>query len=381
MLFDHHMPARILSGEGCVQKHADKLRALGKRALLVTGKRAAKQSGALDDVCAALDAAGVAYARFDDMRENPPLSAVAAAGAFARETGAEFIVGIGGGSTLDGAKAACVFAKNSFTAPSDIYKGAYTEALPLVCVGTTAGTGSEVTDVAVLTNDATGVKKSIKKDALFAKCVFCDPRYTYSMDYSQTVSTALDALCHCLESWFSTAASEATDAFARRGVELIFPQLASLARGDFDAKDKTMREALYYGSLWGGLAINMAGTGFPHPISYVLTEKTGLPHGVACALFETAFLSHSLPERPRERERLLDIVGAEQKLYDVLAALTKNDFRFSAAMCDEIGRRLQGASNTKRTLGDFSWEKGQQVAERLFLNKSATAPVTGGWLL
>ncbi|MEA4911535.1 MAG: iron-containing alcohol dehydrogenase [Oscillospiraceae bacterium] len=377
-MFDFYMPANMIGGDGCVLKNAGIFRSLGARALLVTGKHAAQRSGALDDVTAALGQAGVAWKQYDGIGENPLLSSVEAAGNAAREFGADFIVGIGGGSALDGARAVCVYAKNSFNEAADIYRGFSLDPLPLVCIGTTAGTGSEADNISVLTNDATGEKKSVA--SAYARYVFCDPRYTCSMSRRQTVSTALDAFCHCLESWFSTAATELNDAAAPRGIELIFPWLERLARGEFVPDDRAMRQALYYGSLWGGFSINRVGTGFPHPMGYLLTERGGIPHGVACAVFERAFLEQSMPACPEKRDRLLNITGGEAALFDALEKLTQNDITLSASLCKEIEARLRNASNTRRTLGEFTSARGREIAERLFLDARQSENIRGGWL-
>lgn len=381
MNFSFNSKVTIVGGDGCIKKNAKLFGALGKRALVVTSKSAAKKSGALLDVTNALEQNSMRYDIFDGVTENPLLSVVAEIGRIARESFADYIIGIGGGSVLDAARAATLFAKNDFFEPSEVFEGKYAEALPLVCVGTTAGTGSEVDSISVITDDATGKKMSIKSPLLYAKYAFCDPKYTATMDYRQTVSTALDALCHCLESWFNRAATETSDVFARRGVELIYPNLMRLALDKDAIYNKKFREEMYYGSLWGGLAIDLTGTGFPHPSGYILTEECGIPHGVACALFETGFIRQSVKERPSENERLLLTVGTLDELCDTITALTKNNIRLSKKVCDAIGERLKYANNTKNTLGDFSWEKGKAIAESRFLDRNLIDGYKGRWVL
>ena len=142
MDFSFCMPAKVLVGSGIVGQNAALLGSLGSRCLLVTGKNSARLSGALDDVTAALDSQDIPWSVFDGIGQNPLLSSCHAAGQAAREFGADFLVGIGGGSPLDAAKAAAVYAANPELSPRDIYGGHKNPALPFALVGTTSGTGS-----------------------------------------------------------------------------------------------------------------------------------------------------------------------------------------------------------------------------------------------
>jgi alcohol dehydrogenase class IV len=382
MDFSFFMPVRVIGGEGCVRQSSRIFRSLGKRAFIITGAGSAKKSGALDDVTGVLDHSGISYSIFDGIMENPRLSVVAEAGKRARDAGADYIIAIGGGSVIDAARAASVFAARDISPREDIYKGTFSEHMPFVCVGTTAGTGSEVDDIAVVTEDSTGKKRAVKKDFLFAEYTFCDYRYTMSMNLRQTVSTALDALCHCLESWLNTAASEPVVCAARRGAELIYPRLRSIAENgprSFDPSDKAMRKDIYHGSLWGGIAISHAGTGFPHPAGYVLTERGGVPHGVACALFEPAFLRRSARyASPEDTAALGRIAGSAEEIAVVIEALCQNDIALSAETRDEIALRAGDSANIKKTLGGYTAGDVRREAERLFPD-SGSETTSGRW--
>ena len=383
MDFSFYIPTRIIGGAGCVRDNSRVFREMGRRALIITGASSAKKSGALDDVSDVLDNSKIEYKVFDEIKENPLLSAVARAGKAARDFKAEYIIAIGGGSVLDATRAASVFATNDIDPWEDIYKGAYSTHLPFVCIGTTAGTGSEVDNISVLTTDATGRKKGIKKDFLFAEYTFCDWRYTVSMSLRQTVSTALDALCHCFESWFNTTATEPVVAAARRGSELIYPWLRKIALEgveSFDPENEDMRRDLYHGSLWGGIAIAHAGTGFPHPAGYELTEKGGVPHGIACAVFETAFLQHTIPHLSvRDTEMLYNIIGDVDGIKNVIAILCENDIALSQGMCEAVAARAAGSANMAKTLGGYTEEKIVQETQKLFLARDTKDDFCGEW--
>ena len=199
-----YMPVKCYWGENSVEENSSVLNTLGKSCLILTGKSSAEKSGAFADAVKALEKEGISWSHFNGIGENPLISACHSAGEAARKAKAEFILGIGGGSVLDAAKAVAIYASNESLSPIDIYKREYENApLPVALIGITAGTGSEVTAVAVLTNDETGVKKSISGPDCYAAISFCDPKYTATLPYASTVSTALDAFAHAIEGFFT----------------------------------------------------------------------------------------------------------------------------------------------------------------------------------
>ncbi len=286
----HFMPTRIVGGKHALEQNAGLLRKLGARCLLVTGGSSAKMSGALDAVTAALEQQGIAWTVFDQIGPNPLVSACYAAGEMARAFDAQFIFGIGGGSPLDAAKAAAIYAANPSLAPMDIFAMAHkTPALPIVLLGTTAGTGSEVTRISVLTQDKTGRKRSIAGDDLYAHIAFADARFTHSMPFSVSYSTAMDALSHAIEGWIKAPEDDLAAMFARQAIPPLWEGLTAMQRTG-QLPDDAMRARLYEASLYAGLVINIGGTAFCHPMGYVLTEDYSVPHGMACGVFLPALL-------------------------------------------------------------------------------------------
>lgn len=285
MDFDFFMPVKIYSGKGAVKKNADVFSNYGKVAGIVTGKHSAKMSGALDDVTEALEKNGIKCIIYDKITENPLIESCHEAGELFRKNGVEFIVGIGGGSPLDASKAIAIYTSNEALEPKDIYLRKYENpALPVLLIGTTAGTGSEVSAVSVLTSGDTGRKKSISGADCYAKAVFADSSYTCSMSYNVTVSTALDAFAHAVEGYFSAKYSDITALFVQKAIAMLWESLKKLDREKTPPNEEE-REKLYYGSLYAGMVLNHCGTLFPHPLGYVLTESYKIPHGKACAAF------------------------------------------------------------------------------------------------
>lgn len=294
---DFFMPVRLHTGRGCVSGHSGEIARLGKSAFIVTGGASAARNGSLDDVAGVLGSLGTAFSVFSGIASNPSVASCAEAGRAAREAGADFIIGIGGGSALDAAKAAAVFAANpSLDEPGFYSKNWENPPLPIMLVGTTAGTGSEVTKVSVLT-DSSGRKHSIHDEKIYAALSFGDPAYTMSVPQRITLSTGVDVLAHCAESFFSVKANGISRAAAVSGINMLMPPLKAALNGDVLSYEQ--RAALYDASILGGIAISVTGTVFPHNVGYYLTEKHGIPHGAACAAFLPDMFSHvkrSCPE-------------------------------------------------------------------------------------
>ncbi len=315
-----YMPVKCFWGENAVSENSSALK-LGKKCLILTGKSGAKKSGALDDAIKALEKENIGYVIFDEIGENPLISVCHKAGVAARENGADFLLGIGGGSVLDAAKAIAIYASNSALMPIDIYKREYDSApLPVALIGTTAGTGSEVTAVAVLTNDETGIKKSISGPDCYAAVSFCDPKYSASLPYKSTVSTALDAFAHAIEGYFTPKGKGVLELFAEKCIPELYRCLKELSKTDTVAEN--LRAPLYYSSIYAGLVINTCGTAFPHPLGYVLTENYGMPHGMACAAFFAPFIDRCKEFSPEKYDKFIGMTEDIETVKSVIATLT-----------------------------------------------------------
>ncbi len=368
MDFNIYMPARIIGGENCVIRNSAELKKLGEKCLIVTSRTSAKKSGALDDVVFALNNENIAYSIFDGITENPLVSTVIKAGEKARKFGAEFIIGIGGGSPLDASKAVAICAEN----PDYDIKGLYartipSKALPVVLVGTTSGTGSEVTGVSVLTNDEDGMKKSISGADCYSTVSFLDPKYTYSMNYDITVSTALDAFAHAVEGWFAPACSDLPTQYAKMALPLIYNGLKYLER-EKTSPDKKLRDDLYYGSIYAGLELNVCGAAFPHTVGYVLTENFGIPHGKAC----TAFMPYLLEKAKQyKNERYCELFGVlgdtEENLINTINSLTniKNLPMTDEQITEWCSRWNNGNKNFDKTPGGFTKDEAEELFKAL----------------
>lgn len=363
---DFFMPARLFTGEDCIAQHKNALAQLGSSCVLVVSKLAAQASGALNDVERALQALGITSFVWDGVAENPPVASCIEAGRFAAQKGARFVVGIGGGSALDAAKAVAVIAANPQLDESSFYAKAWEQdPLPIVLVGTTAGTGSEVTKVSVLT-DELGRKHSIHDDRLYASVAFGDSLYTHSCPRAVTLSCGVDILAHAAESYFSHKADEISRAFAVRAVRLLLEPLSCVAHGG--ELDADQRRRLYEASLLGGLAINTTGTCFPHNVGYYLTETYGVPHGFACATFLPHMFMFVQDFDPAYAQAFWSEAGTDEITVNNLIkyCLPAYGFHMTEEQIDAALPRWQNNGSVQNTRADVSVATIREVLVSLF---------------
>ena len=363
------MPVRLITGKDCVLSSGKELKKLGSRCLIVSGRTAARRSGALDDVIAALDENGQEHILFDSIGQNPLLTDCMAASEKAIVFGADFVVGIGGGSALDAAKCIAVLAANPGMTREQLYAFDWANApLKIAAVGTTAGTGSEVTKVAVITTPD-GRKKSFHHELIFPAVSFGDAKYTMSLPEKITRSTAVDVLAHCAESYFSRAANHISQLYAVEGIKLLIPVFRSFIENGYDEITFEMREALYCASIYGGLAINVTGTAFPHTMGYLLTEKFAIPHGTACAVFQKEFYAYNKSVEPELAAEFLVRIGCgEEEYLDMIDAITPScDIEMTEELISASHSRWIGNGSIAKCRGEFTADMADEILRKKFV--------------
>lgn len=297
-----YMPTRVFMGYECIAKNCEVFKTLGKKALIVTGASSAKKNGSEHDVMAALDSVGIAYLVFDKVMSNPTIACVYEGAKVAKENDVDFIIAIGGGSPMDAGKAIALLAAQDIDA-ANLFSGNYeNKVLPMAFVPTTAGTGSEVTQYSILTNDEKQTKTSIASDLLFPTLAFLDAKYMEYLSISTTINTALDALSHAVEGMLSVKASSVSNALAVESIQLIMecvPDLLSV----LNSKSKTglelgVREQLQQASFMAGMVIAQTGTTAVHAMGYSLTYFKDIDHGRANGLLLGEYLRIVEKEQP-----------------------------------------------------------------------------------
>ncbi|MCQ2427806.1 MAG: iron-containing alcohol dehydrogenase [Clostridia bacterium] len=370
-MIDMKLPVKLITGENCIINNAGLLENFGRRFLLVTGASSADSCGAVADLDSALLSFGGEYVRYSSIGANPLLSSCREAGILGNAFGAEAVIGIGGGSALDAAKAAAVYAANPSIDEAGFYaKGWPEKPLPIILIGTTSGTGSEITAVSVVT-DSKGRKHSISDGLLCASLAFGDYRYTESMNKALTLTTGIDAVAHCIESYVSKKATEESRQAASRGLKLLIPVISAALSGELTSAE---REKAYEGSLFGGLAIYHTGTCFPHNVGYYLTETRGIPHGFACAAFLGDLLLHTSEVSPETVRKLEEDSGAGlgelvKLTEDVLKYSDVSAVKLTTEEIDKALPRWETAGAVKNSPGNFGTAEIREILSSSFCDK------------
>jgi alcohol dehydrogenase len=304
-----HVPTTIYFGSGQiaqVKEIAEK--ELGaKKHFLVTDK-GIRESGIADKVFAAFPDISV----FDGVEQNPKHLTVNKAGELVRAVNPELVIGLGGGSSLDAAKAVALLATNPGRIEDFEGKHMYRiPPLPVLAIPTTCGTGSEVTWVTVVTHTERKFKMSIKGPHLFPSAALVDPDLLVTLPPSLVGSTGLDALTHAIEAYTAKPATPITDMFALRALQYIFFSLEDAHKNI--KGNKRAREEIMMGSLLAGMAFGNSDVGAVHCISEAVGSLYDTPHGVANALFLPYVMEFNIPVSARRYADVARLAGVDEK--------------------------------------------------------------------
>ncbi len=362
------MPTRLIVGEGSVRDNPQAFAELGNSCMIITGGNSAKASGALDDVTYVLEEAGIRYTVFDKVTQNPYLSTCVKAAEILKKNPVDFLIGIGGGSPQDATKAIAVLANNDLP-ENTVFKGGWANpALPFILVGTTSGTGSEVTPYAVITDEYTASKRSIASPQCFAVVSFGDPAYTMGLPAKFTISTAIDALSHCIEGYFNKKADSISDLFAMEGIKIIssiLPAIKDLSPQEVTAQQ---RQQLYLASIYGGITIARTGTCYCHSLGYYLTEQHSVAHGFACGVYLPSFIRRAAQLNATRAQQLGDFIGMPtEALCGVVEDLNQVDkINLTAEIKEILANKYNGSNNYKNALGSFEAADAKALLDDLF---------------
>ncbi len=342
--FKFLMPADTFFGRGCVLAHKEAFSPLGSKAMLVTGRNSAKKNGAQKDVTEALEALNIPWVLFDEIGENPDVETVERAAKLAISQKVDFLIGIGGGSPMDAAKAIAVLAANPEKSSDILFTEAKAKALNVAEIPTTAGTGSEVTQFSILTLHEKRTKSAIMPK-IFAKVSFLDPKYMDDLSPEITNNTAVDALSHLIESYLSVNANFISEKIVEMGLSLFKECIPALKARTYTVED---RDKLMLASALAGVAIAQTGTSIPHTLGYFLTYEKEIPHGRANGLVTQAYLE-LFPKEDKKVPQLLQCLGMKNTeemgafLHEVLntsETFTVEEISYYAERSMEIPQKL-----------------------------------------
>jgi alcohol dehydrogenase class IV len=312
-----------------------------QRQAIVVTDRGVRGAGLLDPVLASLAAACFTTAVFDDVVADPPEAVVHGCVDAARAFGAEMVIGLGGGSSLDIAKlCAVMMASDQPLAAMYGIDKVQGERRPLVLIPTTAGTGSEVTNIAVITTGET-TKLGVVSRQLFADFALLDAELTVGLPVSHTAATGIDAMVHAIEAYTSKVLKNPlSDALAREALRLLGGNLIAACG---NGRDRPAREAMLLGAALAGQAFTNAPVAAVHALAYPLGGHYHVPHGLSNALMLAPVLRFNLDAAAPLYAELADVLLGPKATPDV----TARSREFVAEM-----ERLMDASGTPRRLRD-----------------------------
>ncbi len=276
MDFQFYMPVKVIFGQDAMNQFAG----LAKEPVLIVSTEILTKLGVTGKVAAAC---GGTPAIYDQVEANPTLATVEAIAAVIRDEGIATVVAVGGGSSMDAAKAASSLAAGDTPLRECLYRGAPVpkRKVGLLVVPTTAGTGSEVTNVAVLSDPEEDKKTPLVSHSLWADAAMVIPEMTVTAPKSVTASTGFDALIHAVEAYWATSTQPASEALGLQAAKLV---CQNLRRAYDNGEDREAREGMMLGSLLAGMAFSQTRTTVLHAASFPLTSDFHVDHGRACAI-------------------------------------------------------------------------------------------------
>ncbi len=290
--FTYHLPTEIIFGPGSLARLPEATAALGERVLVVSDPGVAA-AGILDQVTARVTAAGRRAETMTAVEPNPSVETVERAAAAYERAGCQWVLAVGGGSAMDVGKAVALLAVHP--GPIGAYEGVGKvpgPVAPLVCVPTTAGTGSEVTVFSVITDRARKFKMPIGSTHLLPRYAVCDPELTVSMPQPLTAATGMDALTHAIECYTNTVYHPIPKALALEAIRLIG---GALRRAYANGADLDARTQMLLASTLAAMAFTRTRLGNVHAMSHPVGAHFDVPHGVANAVLLPYVMDWNLP--------------------------------------------------------------------------------------
>ena len=355
-------PQKIVFGTGCIQTLVEDYKKMGYQRLFVL--TAPPILPLIEEPLAELKAAGISIETYQDIVAEPTVNDFKKILEVARGFKADSVIGIGGGSVLDVTKLVAAFI-NSDQQVEDCFGTGFIKqkGLWFACLPTTAGTGSEVSPNAILLDESDHLKKGIVSPFLIADAAYVDPKLTWTVPAKVTADTGMDALTHCIEAYTNKFAHPSVDIYALQGIRLI---AANLERAVKDGKDVEAREALAFGSLYGGLCLGPVNTAAVHALSYPLGGEFHIPHGLSNAILLPSVMKFNMPANIKRHAEVAIALGCQAGVNDEETAQKGVDFIYHLAAAVGIPDKLT-ALNIPQTAVDGMAKAAMQV-QRLLKN-------------
>ena len=298
---------KIVFGTGSLSTLAGHIKELNAKNPLVVIDKNLSKAGFQEKIADILKPEGIKFSVYDKVEPEPAIELADEGAAVAIENKNDIIVGIGGGSAMDVAKAIAVLATNKGNAVDYLGLNKIPKpSLPKIIIPTTAGTGSEVTFTAVFVRKNLKKKEGMNSPHLYPEIALLDPELTLSLPPQPTAQTGLDALCHAIESYTSINASPISELISLQAVMLISENLRTCVH---DGKNLAARENMLLGSLYAGMGLANAGVTAVHSLSYPLGGKYGVGHGLANTMMLLSVMGFNLPAALDKFTDIADAMG------------------------------------------------------------------------
>ena len=329
-------PQKIVFGTGCIQTLVEDYKKMGLQRLFVL--TAPPIRPLIEDTLAELKSAGVNIEVFQDIVAEPTVNDFKKILDVARQFKADSVVGVGGGSVLDVTKLIAAFI-NSDQQVEDCFGTGFIKqkGLWFACLPTTAGTGSEVSPNAILLDERDHLKKGIVSPFLIADVAYVDPKLTWTVPAKVTADTGMDALTHCIEAYTNKFAHPSVDIYALQGIRLI---AANLEKAVKNGQDQEAREALAFGSPYGGLCLGPVNTAAVHALSYPLGGEFHIPHGLSNAILLPSVMKFTMPANIKRHAEVAIALGCQPGKNDEETAQRGVDFIYQLADAVGIPKKL-----------------------------------------
>jgi len=311
MLFTITAKSSVLFGERASEQVGEKAKALGCSKVICVYDTGVKDAGIVDAVVKNLEKAGLQVVQYGGVLPDPPDTMINECGELARKEKVNGVIGVGGGSTLDTAKAVNVLLGNAGPIGNYYFVPGgpdHKPGRPLILIPTTAGTASEITYVSVVTNTATNRKAGVKGSATIASLAIVDPLLTKGMPPQLTAATGMDTFSHALEAYTSAMHNPMSDLLAEKAIELT---ARYLPRAFADGSDIEARTMMSFACLIAGMSFNDATPHFGHAFAHTLGSLLHVSHGIGCAIAQPGVIriaAHAMPEKIR---RVGELIGLQ----------------------------------------------------------------------
>ena len=304
-------PTSIRFGCGAVADLGVIVKKLGGTQVFLVADPGLEAANLLNRITKPLDDAAIPFTLYTKVDPEPGLLLADQGADLARQAGSDCVVGVGGGSAMDVAKAVSILLTNGGRAEDYLGLGKIKKlGVPKIMIPTTAGTGAEVSFTAVFINEKTKSKGGMNGDPLYPEAAILDPELTASLPPQVTASTGIDAFTHAIEAFVSTQAHPMSDMYAREAMKLIS---ANLAKAYAHGGNMVARTNMQMGSLLAGKALATAGVGLVHAMAYPLGGMFDIPHGLANAVLLPYVLQYNLIGAPEKYAEVATIMGCDTK--------------------------------------------------------------------